>query len=69
MQAYGKGDLLIQMNVWTPKNLTPEETALLEKLRNNPNFQPQDSQAADSRARRNSAEGKGFFDRMKDMFG
>ncbi len=52
-----RGDLLVQLNVWTPKSLTGEERALLEKIRSMANFQP-----------RPGKEDKGFFDKMKDMF-
>lgn len=57
IDRYGKGDLLVNINVWTPKNLTNEERDLLEKLRNSPNFKPNPG-AAD----------KSFFERMKEMF-
>ncbi len=57
LQQYGKGDQLINVNIWTPKNLTDEETAMLEKMRGMPNFNPKP----------NSGE-KGFFERMKEYF-
>ena len=57
VQSYGKGDQLIHVNVWTPKKLNNEERALLEKLKNMPNFKPQPGKSD-----------KGFFDRMKDYF-
>ncbi len=57
VQEYGKGDQLININIWTPKSLTSEEKSILEKLRNAPNFQPKPGK-----------EEKGFFDRMKEMF-
>lgn len=54
---YGKGDQLIYVNVWTPKVLNHEEKAILEKLRNSTNFQP------------NPGKGdKSFFERMKEYF-
>jgi molecular chaperone DnaJ len=40
LQGHGKGDQLIHVNLWTPKNLTKEETALLEKMRDMENFKP-----------------------------
>lgn len=54
---YGTGDLFVHINVWTPKTLSKEETAILEKLRSSENFTP-------------SPDGKekGFFQRVKDMF-
>jgi molecular chaperone DnaJ len=57
VQAYGTGDQLIYVNIWTPKELTAEERALLEKMKNMPNFQPKSDKSE-----------KGFFDRMKDIF-
>ncbi|MCK9422505.1 MAG: molecular chaperone DnaJ [Bacteroidales bacterium] len=53
----GKGDMLINIQIWTPKSLTKEEKALLEKLGKSQNFQP----APGSRDRN-------FFSRMKDYF-
>jgi molecular chaperone DnaJ len=58
VNSYGRGDQLIDVNVWTPKSLTKEEKQLLEKLQKSPNFQPQPGK-----------HDKGFFDRMRDMFG
>ncbi len=57
VQSYAKGDQLIHVNIWTPKDLTSEERRILEQLRDMPNFSPQPG----------STE-KGFFDRMKDYF-
>jgi molecular chaperone DnaJ len=48
---------LIHVNIWTPKQLSSEERATLEKLRNSPNFQPKPSKNE-----------KGFFEKMKDFF-
>jgi molecular chaperone DnaJ len=57
INGYGRGDQLVQVNVFTPKKLSSEEKELLKKLENSPNFIP-------------SAEHheKGFFDRMKEFF-
>jgi molecular chaperone DnaJ len=52
-----RGDQLVQVNVWTPKTVTSEERALLEKLRSMPNFAPKPGK-----------DDKGFFDKMKDLF-
>ncbi len=57
VQAYGRGDELIYVNIWTPKKLSDEEKRILEKLNTSPNFQPQPSKTE-----------KGFFERMKDYF-
>jgi len=57
VQAYGKGDQLIHVNVWTPKKVNEEEQVLLEQLRDMPNFSPQPGKSE-----------KGFFEKMKDYF-
>lgn len=57
VNGYGRGDLLVSVNVWVPKSLTKEEKELLEKLKSLPNFQPNPSK-----------QEKGFFDKMKDLF-
>ena len=58
VQGYNqKGDQLINVNIWTPKTLTKEDKELLEKMRDLPNFQPQQGK-----------DQKGFFARMKDYF-
>lgn len=57
VQSYSKGDLLIYVNIWTPKKLNDEEKKILEKLQSSPNFTPQPSKSE-----------KGFFERMKDYF-
>ena len=57
MNGYGRGDLLVSLNVWVPKELTREEKKLLEDLQNHPNFQPNPTK-----------QERGFFDKMKEMF-
>lgn len=57
VQAYGKGDQLIYVNIWTPKKLSDDEKRILEQLRDSANFKPQPSKTE-----------KGFFERMKDYF-
>ncbi|SDC17065.1 molecular chaperone DnaJ [Niabella drilacis] len=54
---YEKGDQLIQVNVWTPQQLSEEEKELLEKLSDAPNLKPQPEKAE-----------KGFFDKIRDLF-
>ncbi len=58
VNGYGAGDQLVYVNVWTPKKLTNEEKATLEKLRQSPGFQPNPDKTE-----------KGFFERMKEYFG
>ncbi len=57
VNGYGRGDLLVSINVWIPKNLSREEKELLSKLDQSPNFQPNPSK-----------QERGFFDKMKDLF-
>jgi len=57
INSYGRGDLLVNINVWTPKQLNKEETELLTKLRDSENFEPKPS-----------AHEKGMFNRMKEYF-
>lgn len=57
VNAYGVGDQIIEINVWTPQHLSPKEQQVLEQLSTSPNFQP------------NPAKGeKGFFDKVKEYF-
>lgn len=57
INGYGKGDQLIYVNVWTPKNLTDEERSKLESLRSSENFIPNPGKSE-----------KSFFDKMKEFF-
>jgi len=57
INGYGRGDEIIQVNVWTPKHLSSEEKKLLEKLRESPNFKPNPDKSD-----------KGFFEKVKDIF-
>ncbi|RMG21875.1 MAG: molecular chaperone DnaJ [Bacteroidetes bacterium] len=55
---YRTGDLLIHINVWTPKKLPSEEKKLLSRLKKSPNFTPAPT-----------TEEKGFFSKMREFFG
>ncbi|HNQ84056.1 MAG TPA: molecular chaperone DnaJ [Bacteroidales bacterium] len=57
INGYGRGDLLVNLTVWTPRELTREEHQIMEKLRESENFKPHPSK-----------KDRGFFDRMKDLF-
>ncbi len=57
VNGYGHGDLLVNINVWTPQKLNDEEKKLLEKLRTSPNFQPHPT-----------GKDKSFFQKVKEMF-
>jgi molecular chaperone DnaJ len=57
VNGYGTGDLLINLNVWTPKDLSSEEKSMMEKLMDSHNFKPNPS-----------AKDRSFFDRMREYF-
>ena len=57
VNSYGKGDLLVHINLWTPQNISSDEKKFFEKAQNSKNFQPQPSKSD-----------KSFFDRVKEMF-
>lgn len=57
LNSYSRGDLLININVWTPQNLSKEEKAILEKLHASQNFKPNPEH-----------KDKNFFERMREMF-
>jgi len=54
LNGYGKGDQIVEVQVFTPQDLTTEETALLEKLKESKNFNPQTLKE----------KNKGFFDKF-----
>ena len=57
VESYGTGDLLVNINVWTPQSLTSDERAMLEKIRDAANFKPNPTH-----------RDKGFFHKVKEMF-
>ena len=57
LDRYGKGDMLVHINVWTPKKLSKDQKEFFKKFENHENFIPQPS----------SSE-KSFFEKVKDMF-
>ena len=57
VNGYGRGDILVNVNIWTPKSLSKEETELLEKLKNSDNFKPKPT-----------SKDKSYFDRMREFF-
>ena len=56
LQAYGTGDLLVNINVYIPENLSADERKTFEQFHNSPNFSPKPD------------DEKGFFNRFKNMF-
>ncbi|MFL2595629.1 MAG: DnaJ C-terminal domain-containing protein, partial [Flavobacteriaceae bacterium] len=57
LNGYGKGDLLVHVNVWTPQHLSKEQKQFFESVRNDEHFVPEPKKGD-----------KSFFDRVKDMF-
>lgn len=55
INGYGKGDLLVNINVWTPKKLSKEEEKAIKTLSSSSNFVPNPT-----------SKDKSFFDRMKE---
>jgi molecular chaperone DnaJ len=57
VNGYGRGDLLVNVNVWIPKAVSKEEQKTFEKFKDSDSFTP----APDK-------NDKGFFERMKGYF-
>lgn len=57
INSYGNGDLLVHVNVWTPKTLNKDQKAFFEKNVADFNFVPNPEKSE-----------KSFFDKVKDMF-
>jgi molecular chaperone DnaJ len=57
INGYGAGDLLVHVNVWTPKELNKEQRTFFEKMQGNENFEPKPEKSD-----------KSFFEKVKDMF-
>ncbi|PUZ29274.1 molecular chaperone DnaJ [Chitinophaga parva] len=58
VNSYERGDQLIHVNIWTPQHISSDEKAMLEKLQESDNFKPQPEKSE-----------KGFFDKVRDIFG
>ncbi len=57
INGYGKGDLLVHINVWTPQSLSKDEEKIIKGLKSSENFTPKPSNSD-----------KSFFERVKEMF-
>ena len=57
INGYGRGDLLVHVNVWTPKELNKQQKDFFESMMNDDNFTP-----------RPESSDKSFFEKVKDMF-
>lgn len=57
INSYGTGDLLVHVNVWTPRNLTKEQKEFFESMMTDSHFEPAPEKGD-----------KSFFEKVKDMF-
>ncbi len=57
INGYGKGDLLVHVNVWTPKTLNKKQKEFFESMKDDEHFDPK-PESGD----------KSFFEKVKDMF-
>jgi molecular chaperone DnaJ len=57
INGYGSGDLLVHVNVWTPKTLNKEQKEFFESMKNDEHFDPKPE-----------SSDKSFFEKVKDMF-
>lgn len=56
INSYGKGDLLVNIGVYIPENISKEEKKTIEELGKSANFKP------------NEKTSKGFFSHIRNMF-
>jgi molecular chaperone DnaJ len=57
VNGYGRGDLLVNVNVWIPRGLSKDELKVFEKFKDSESFIPDPDK-----------NDKGFFERMKGYF-
>ena len=57
INSYVNGDLLVNINVWTPQELNKEEKSALESFRDSENFKPSPT-----------GKEKSFFNRVREFF-
>jgi molecular chaperone DnaJ len=57
VNGYGYGDLLVYIQIWTPRKVDKQERELLEKMRVSDSFKPNPNK-----------EDRNFFERMKKIF-
>lgn len=58
LNGYGRGDLLVNIQVWTPQNVTRDEARIIEKLKESDSFTPKPDK-----------NDRNLFERMKNFFG
>ena len=57
INGYATGDLLVHVNIWTPKTLNRKQKQFFESMKDDEHFDPKPE-----------SSDKSFFDRVKDMF-
>jgi len=57
VNGYGKGDLIVSINIWVPGSVSKEEKKLLDEMKKQKNFIPDQDKKS-----------KSFFDRMREYF-
>lgn len=57
INGYGRGDLLVHVNVWTPKTLSKQQREFFENMKDDEHFDPKPE-----------SSDKSFFEKVKDMF-
>jgi len=57
INGYGKGDLLVHVNVWTPKTLSKQQKEFFENMKDDEHFEPKPE-----------STDRSFFEKVKDMF-
>ena len=58
LNGYGRGDLLVNIQVWTPQNVTRDEARIIDKLKESDSFTPKPDK-----------NDRNLFERMKNFFG
>jgi molecular chaperone DnaJ len=61
LNAYGRGDQLVRVNVWVPTSLTNSEKAAIRALSDLENIGPKEGD-------KSAHSEKSFFERMKKAF-
>lgn len=59
INGYGKGDLIVEVNVWVPKETSKDEKEILAQLKDSKNFMP---------PKEANKKDKNFFERFKEYF-
>ena len=57
INSHGSGDLLVHVNVWTPKTLSKDQKSFFEQMQDDHHFKPSPDKTD-----------KSFFEKVKDMF-